>query len=499
MKSAVDAYGALGLGLYSMSAPVNARRLCTLSTLGGAVAIFARLLPVSPVSQAYMGALFVFWFAALSRVSSIPATAGAVFLGTSVRLALEYCLERVLTILGRFPANPGLLETLVWLSPCSLAVAVVAHLAVTRFHPFPPVFAVTKDKGATEDLTAESSSEHSMAARLLSVMVLIIAFSGSPAAGEAQSWLGASGAFTLPLFLFALILWASSRGTKPLWASTLVTPVDLLDLGLLPVLIHLVLQHTGGLHSPHRALHIPLVVTNSLKKGSNRGLISAVISLVSITILGLQAQESSGSWISDSNITMGLVYVLTFYVASRFGATEAALKQRLFERATTDDLTLLYNHGYVDDYLDKLLESDPDRTYLLMIDLDNFKTLNDSLGHVDGDRLLRSIADNLRRVVRGGDIVARYGGDEFMVIPRGVTSEDQVLALGERIRQSIEKTCKAFAAEQGLRHISSILTASCGIAYTTDEITDKESLIRAADEALYVAKAQGKNRAVITG
>jgi len=80
-----------------------------------------------------------------------------------------------------------------------------------------------------------------------------------------------------------------------------------------------------------------------------------------------------------------------------------------------------------------------------------------------------------------------------------VTGEDQVWALGERLRRSVERACELFVAERGLQRLSSALTASIGIAYTSDSVRDREELVRAADEALYSAKSQGKNRAVMAG
>jgi diguanylate cyclase (GGDEF)-like protein len=321
-------------------------------------------------------------------------------------------------------------------------------------------------------------------------MVLVIAFSGG---------LGLESAKTIPFFLFTLIVWTSAHGTKPLFKNLEVTPVDLLDLALLPSITHIALLYTGGVQSPYRALHIPLVVANSLKKGRWRGLTSTLLSLGSISIVGFQALGSIGSWTTDSNFTIGLVYVLTFYLANRFRTTETSLKRQLVQKATTDDLTELYNHAYADRYLDRKLGSAEDRVYLLMLDLDNFKSLNDTLGHVEGDRLLREIGASMKGLVRGGDIVARYGGDEFLVIPERVNNEEQARALGERVRRSIEQTCDEFVIEKGFPHLSRALTASCGIARTSQLVKDKDSLIRAADEALYMAKAQGKNRAVVAG
>ena len=129
---------------------------------------------------------------------------------------------------------------------------------------------------------------------------------------------------------------------------------------------------------------------------------------------------------------------------------------------------------------------------LLMIDVDRFKLYNDCFGHVAGDECLRSVAAILADApLRVTDVVARYGGEEFgIILPRALTRG--ATALAERIRQSVSEAC--------LPHQEGIVTISIGVAtfYPAEGLNEK-MLIRRADEALYAAKAAGRNRVVAWG
>jgi diguanylate cyclase (GGDEF)-like protein len=131
---------------------------------------------------------------------------------------------------------------------------------------------------------------------------------------------------------------------------------------------------------------------------------------------------------------------------------------------------------------------------LLMVDLDHFKRVNDTYGHLTGDDALREVAALLQHAVRSVDVVARYGGEEFVVVlPE--TAEAGAVAFAERIRERIEAQSFAVIAAQppggsGLR-----LTASIGVAtFPSPRVDSAEDLFAQADAALYRAKAEGRNR-----
>jgi diguanylate cyclase (GGDEF)-like protein len=126
---------------------------------------------------------------------------------------------------------------------------------------------------------------------------------------------------------------------------------------------------------------------------------------------------------------------------------------------------------------------------LIMLDLDNFKVVNDLYGHQQGDQLLRCVADALRETSREVDITARYGGEEMaLVLPH--TDLEGAYEMGERARTAIEALAVPRLVGQGTVQI----TASVGVAASSEG--DKDELIAAADTALYLAKRAGKNRTV---
>ena len=168
---------------------------------------------------------------------------------------------------------------------------------------------------------------------------------------------------------------------------------------------------------------------------------------------------------------------------------------KLFDLATTDGLTKLYVHRYFQLLLDTELqrfERYRRPLSLIMLDIDNFKRFNDTYGHQLGDEVLRVVARTVKKNTREMDFVARYGGEEFVVV---MPETDTTGAISVA-----EKICAAVAAiiiphgEEKLH-----VTISLGVASLPRHASDKESLIRAADEALYVSKRLGKNRTSVAG
>ncbi len=180
-------------------------------------------------------------------------------------------------------------------------------------------------------------------------------------------------------------------------------------------------------------------------------------------------------------------------VLEAIGAQAAVAIQnaRLYELATVDGLTGLYVRRYFDTRLKEELERA--RRFqtpfsLVLLDIDNFKSLNDTHGHAYGDKVLREIAQVMRRNMRGIDIPARYGGEEFaFILPR--TAIVDAHAVAERIRADV--------ADARITHDDQVLkiTASLGVAcFPESGDGDALALIEKADTALYRAKATGKNR-----
>jgi len=162
---------------------------------------------------------------------------------------------------------------------------------------------------------------------------------------------------------------------------------------------------------------------------------------------------------------------------------------RVHHMAYHDSLTGLPNRALLADRLDRAMlaaQRSDRRLAVMFLDLDRFKTINDSLGHLTGDQLLKEVASRLCRAVRASDTVARLGGDEFVVLVPGIRSTDEVARVAEKI---IEALAAPFPLEGRMLHI----TPSIGICIYPDDGTDVETLMRHADGAMYHAKAAGRN------
>lgn len=164
----------------------------------------------------------------------------------------------------------------------------------------------------------------------------------------------------------------------------------------------------------------------------------------------------------------------------------------LKESAARDSLTGLYNHAKIEEFLEfemRRHKRDKRPLCFVMMDIDHFKSVNDTFGHQAGDTVLRETAHLLLRSGREGDIVGRYGGEEFSVILDAQTPEDAA-AYCERIRKAVEET--AYVHEGTDIRVTMSLGYACALASTLGTF----ELIRAADKALYAAKQAGRNRVV---
>src|SRR5262249_10919302 len=156
---------------------------------------------------------------------------------------------------------------------------------------------------------------------------------------------------------------------------------------------------------------------------------------------------------------------------------------------THDALTDLPNRVLLDDRLDQAIahaNRDAQQFAVMVVDLDRFKTINDSLGHHAGDTVLKEVASRLRRVVRDVDTVARVGGDEFVLIVGPNTSRGEAEEVGGRINQ-------ALAEPIHVNEVDLHVSASIGIALYPGDGTSVERLLKRADAAMYCAKERGRN------
>ncbi|MBV9411731.1 MAG: EAL domain-containing protein [Acidimicrobiia bacterium] len=167
-------------------------------------------------------------------------------------------------------------------------------------------------------------------------------------------------------------------------------------------------------------------------------------------------------------------------------------EERLERQALHDALTTLPNRRLLRDRISQALaraERDGCLVAVVFLDLDRFKLINDSWGHAEGDKVIVAIADRLRSIVRGSDTVARFGGDEFVVVREGVMSKEDVSGYLARLTREVQRPIKLGEHEL-------IVNASLGVALGGAG-DSPEAMLRDADAAMYKAKAHGQPRAEI--
>lgn len=192
-----------------------------------------------------------------------------------------------------------------------------------------------------------------------------------------------------------------------------------------------------------------------------------------------------GSLLNVVESSLIIILLFRFYEGTRSQAYKQLQQHNklVSHLAETDHLTGLYNREKFDQELDQRCQTHnaQDATSLLLVDVDHFKKINDSYGHLRGDEVLKALANKLTSLVRTSDIVARWGGEEFAILLPN-TDEGLALTLAERLRSEVSASDTA-----GLQ-----ISISIGLV-TSSEVTQSAQLLQQADNALYRAKANGRN------
>lgn len=245
---------------------------------------------------------------------------------------------------------------------------------------------------------------------------------------------------------------------------------------------------TGGFLSPF-TFTFPLIV------GAGALLVAPRIALI-LAILATAAYLGAGLAVDQTPETGPLVQMLVnltglyllAYIGASVGREQRRARDAAIRMSTVDALTGLYNRTFFFSALEREIARG-DRSgrafCLVMLDLDDLKSLNDRFGHVAGDQVLRSVADTIRGGVRKIDVAARYGGDEFVaLLPETDPTGGWVLA--EKIRLTV--------AEQGMPGIDPTPTVSVGVVSYPADGRSADALLVSADRAMYASKRGGKNR-----
>lgn len=185
-----------------------------------------------------------------------------------------------------------------------------------------------------------------------------------------------------------------------------------------------------------------------------------------------------------------IIYDVTDEAVSRQALEKA--NQELGKLSRTDHLTGLHNRGYWEQCLQLEFERyirTQQPTSLIMLDIDHFKQVNDTQGHLAGDAVIRQLADIIRQMIRTTDIAGRYGGEEFAILLLN-TSAANAEILAERLRYAVETQAIPYEGEKLM------VTISLGIAAADNSFADYQSWLEKADQSLYQAKERGRNQFV---
>jgi diguanylate cyclase (GGDEF)-like protein len=315
------------------------------------------------------------------------------------------------------------------------------------------------------------------------IVLLGVGMSGSFAGGQASIFLLGAGA-VVSVVLFHELGAATRRG-RPVRLAELVAAVGLIG-GLLAL--------TGFASSPFAMLFALVAVVAALAHGPRAGLAAAGMATVAYAIVLLVDPGLAGYGPEDAlRLSLGLVATwLLAFVAIAYAAHQRRAMQGIIDFSRTDALTGLFNRSQLFVTLDQEVSRTrrSDRGFcLLMIDLDGLKAINDSIGHLRGDEVLRAIGAVIHGSIRTVDSAYRYGGDEFVVV---LPETDIVGAfvVAEKIRIGAEEV----GSNVSVGGTEPTTSVSIGLVSHPEDGLSAEELMAAADRAMYQAKRLGKNQ-----
>jgi diguanylate cyclase (GGDEF)-like protein len=258
------------------------------------------------------------------------------------------------------------------------------------------------------------------------------------------------------------------------------------------VFITFTLQYTGHIESPLLNLYLLVIIASAITLG--RALTLLQVLLVASCYLLTGYRQFSGELFTAEHVTLLMAkfspFLLVAGVTSMLAADILAARRKVALLSQTDELTGLLNMRAFKTILKRSIAQASrhgEPLTLLMLDLDGLKQINDRYGHAAGSRMLQAVARALAQCVRASDVLARYGGDEFVVI-MSRTDPESARACAERIRSTILNTTLS------VRGQCIAPSASIGLASFPDQVCEPAAVLEKADLALYSSKQSGRNR-----
>lgn len=252
------------------------------------------------------------------------------------------------------------------------------------------------------------------------------------------------------------------------------------------VVISLLVMGQNGISSESYNLYFLVVLQAGLVAGVRQALVCVFFGTLYYTGAVLMTGPD------DLEIRRLAVRVILGWLVGALCTYLIYWEKKYRKQALTDCVTSVYNRSYLEHSLRNEIEKAKERRTLLsiiMIDIDNFKAINDRFGHKSGDLVLEQVADLIQANIRDVDFVARYGGEEFIVALPEI-GPDRALEIAERIRNTIEQS--TFTGANPASVIT--VTVSCGLAAYPVTAKNLDELMQKADEFMYEAKRAGRNQ-----